>query len=58
MDAVIYFYDFISGRWSANTLAFSFSIFYKQRLFLMAFNCITLLFLILSFYLLLKKIII
>lgn len=57
MDAVIYFYNFISGRWSANTLAFSFSIFYKQRFFLLGFNCITLLFLILSFYLLSKKII-
>lgn len=57
MDTVVHFYNFISGRWSSNMLAFSFSIFHENRFCLMGFNCITLFFLILSFYLLLKEII-
>jgi hypothetical protein len=56
IDAMLYIYKVYSARWSAHTLAFYFSQFYPFRYFLFCFNILTLTALILSFYLLLKRI--
>lgn len=55
LSAMAYIYEIYSARWSAHTLAFSFSLLYKWKYFLFLFNITTLFLFIASVYLLLKR---
>ena len=58
IKAMVYIYNIYSARWSAHTFAFFFSQFYQSNIFLPTFNIITLLVLIISFFILLKRIVV
>jgi len=56
IKAMMNIYYAYCARWSAHTLAFCFSQFYENKIFLAAFNLISFSILITSFFLLIKKI--
>ena len=56
INAMMYIYKIYSARWSAHTMGFYFSQYYTNKIFLPCFNIITLISLVASFFLILKRI--